>query len=398
MERTPARLCGDSMPYDKQSFLAGVAAGRNMESWPAFEGGQFDKAFSFTIDTRNCQAYEPAGRHYQFRCTTAEDEKVYIYWGDGTQLEECSRSGTDRPVTHDYDSPGVYTILLFGELLRFGDLPFCDTFLEDCLLSVNSPLPIKKDIGSGGVLQLGGYFYDCSNLTYVHESVFEAYADTLFSRCIVSNIFQGCTSLDEISGTVFYGLPPCSSIRQIFAGCQALTEIPNGIFNSSIFDDVTSMESAFQGCSSLQDIPSGLYSRFLNCTNYSRAFEGCTSLISVGDLFENCVSGADFSYVFEGCQNLESIGEGMFSGCVSANSFEAAFANCSSLKDIPQGLFDDQDQTRNINFRRCFERDSMIKSAVPELWTLFPNAQGAGCFTGCSRATNYADIPYPWRI
>lgn len=380
------------MPYDKQSFLAGVAAGRNMESWPAFIGGR-NKVFSFTINT---SYHVTDTRHYEFICSTDGSDSVYVYWGDGTSLEEFS--GIATRAKHDYGSPGVYTITIFGELYSIGDFAFCPTFYENCLLSVNSPLPIKPGIGAGAVLQLGGYFADCSNLTYVHENVFEAYADTLFSSCLITSMFLRCESLEEIPSTVFYGLPPCNSIRSIFQGCLALTEIPDGLFNSTIFDDIISMESAFLGCSSIQDIPSSLCSRFLNCTNFSRAFQGCTSLTSVGDLFEYCVSGSDFSHVFESCQNLESIGSDMFSGCVSALTFEAAFANCGSLTGIPQGLFNDLDQTGSINFRRCFEEDSMIRTAVPELWVLFPNAQGAGCFTRCSRAENYADIPYPWRM
>lgn len=363
-----------------------------MESWPAFIGER-NKDFSFTINT----SYHVAdAKHYEFICSTDGSDIVYVDWGDGTALEEFS--GISSRATHDYGSPGVYTITIFGELYRIGDFAFCPTFYESCLLSVNSPLPIKPGIGAGGVLQLDGFFADCSNLTYVHENVFEAYADTLFSRCILTNMFLRCESLEEIPSTVFYGLPPCNSIKSIFQGCRALTEIPDGLFNSTIFDNITSMESAFQNCTSIQDIPLSLCSRFLNCTYFSKAFLGCTSLTSVGDLFAHCVSGYDFSQVFYSCQSLESIGSGMFSGCVSAYNLEAAFASCGSLTGIPQGLFNDLDQTRSINFRRCFEDDSMIRTAVPELWVLFPNAQGNGCFTRCSRAENYADIPYPWRM
>ena len=38
-----------------------------------------------------------------------------------------------------------------------------------------------------------------------------------------------------------------------------------------------------------------------------------------------------------------------------------------------------------------------IQGTAPSLWTQFSNANGGGCFNGCTKLSNYADIPSQWK-
>ena len=286
---------------------------------------------------------------------------------------------------------------------------FHQDYFERCLLSVNTPLPIKYGIGEPGYypgIYLDNFFYGCSNLKYIPGKMFHAYKYTRYSFCSLAGMFSGCTSLKNIPATIFDGLPVVAgmysyspaSIDSMFNYCSSLGSIPDELFDNEIFDNVTSATNIFRGCTSLRDISSDIFSRFSHsCTSFASAFDNCASLMSVGDLFYGASSCQDFSGVFDGCSKLESISSDLFYGCSSALKFADAFAGCSKLDSIPSRLFNDCVDRNTMSFVRCFQNCIGITSAVPELWNQFPSAAGGACFRNCTNASNYADVPYLWR-
>lgn len=78
--------------------------------------------------------------------------------------------------------------------------------------------------------------------------------------------------------------------------------------------------------------------------------------------------------------------------------FSNTFWKCTSLASIPAGLFDNCPNVTNFN--NTFDDCTAIASDVPELWDTakWPNVTNhLACFSGCTNAANYADIPEGWK-
>lgn len=103
-----------------------------------------------------------------------------------------------------------------------------------------------------------------------------------------------------------------------------------------------------------------------------------------------------YGWYFKNYKKLQKIVTGIFDQNIT--DFESCFYKCSSLTSIPDGLFDNN--TAVTNFRSCFGDCSSITSAVPELWntTKWPNVtEKSLCFSGCTKAANYPEIPDDWK-
>lgn len=97
---------------------------------------------------------------------------------------------------------------------------------------------------------------------------------------------------------------------------------------------------------------------------------------------------------FQFASNLASIPAGLFDSCAEAADFTSCF-QLTKLKAIPVGLFDRC--TKASCFRNCFLGCGSLTGTAPKLWELFPDADGSGCFGGCTGLSNYGDIPDAWK-
>mgnify|MGYP003319340420 CR=1 FL=1 len=131
MGNIPARLCGDGMPYDKQSFLSGIAVGRNLESWPAFEGTDVDGAFSMLVEVVS---------GFNFRTYTYFGDNLLIDWGDGSYTSFTAYSTREEVFRKTYSTPGSYVVTITGDLRSIYIVTSTNTY-NTSLKAILSPLP-----------------------------------------------------------------------------------------------------------------------------------------------------------------------------------------------------------------------------------------------------------------
>lgn len=425
------------MAYDRDSFLAGIAVGRNMHGWPDME--KYDSsAFSFTIITTETSLT------YSFFITSFAGT---VNWGDGTS-EERTTSPQSMSISHTYTNPGLYRIVVSGNV----EHPMFYGARASMLIAVNTPFPVPR-LSSGTDVDniiLTDTFYGCTNLIYIPDNLLHNYAGK--KLLAMRRMFRNCRSLSKIPDGFFDGLDadieyPINA-SELFRGCRAIVEFPEDIFANPIFENLGSVENMFYGCtslvhlpteklpfkkstifsglcancSSLQEIPDGLFDDCINLRNADSLFADCHSITEIpSGLFDNCpdmtTAMNSFLYtsitsipsdLFAGKTALTSVSGAfrdtgitsvpgdIFAGCIALTSAEQTFYLCRNLVTIGQGLFSDSSNMNNLS--DCFNTCVSVTSEVPELWLMFPNAQyHSSCFRGCTNAANYADIPSGWK-
>lgn len=182
------------------------------------------------------------------------------------------------------------------------------------------------------------------------------------------------------------------SLSYLFENCTTLIESPR--FMTPTYGLHPSLYAAFRGCTNLK------YGYVLSGTqDASRAFQGCTSLISFPG--GTASSLRDVSYFCDGCTSLQAMPylsdvtnmEGAFRDCTSLTSITnipssvrnmtSAYKGCTgitSAPDIPYGI-----TSLESTFEGCtaLEECGSIANSV----TNFTNT-----FKGCSSMTSFPDI------
>lgn len=134
-----------------------------------------------------------------------------------------------------------------------------------------------------------------------------------------------------------------------------------------LFSEVTSFKEAFRACTSLVRLPNRLFYYCRSILTVEDCFKYNHSLGQVpGDLFAYSPLIEDFSGCFED-SGITRVSPTLFNNCLNADSFVDTFRDCYNLQE------------------------------APSLWTQFPDADGHSCFSGCTSASNYADIPAGWK-
>lgn len=183
------------------------------------------------------------------------------------------------------------------------------------------------------------------------------------------------------------------SLSYLFENCTTLIESPR--FATPTFGLHPSMYAAFRGCTNLK------YGYLISGTqDASRAFQGCTSLISFPGGITSYLR--DISYFCDGCTSLQSMPylsdtvtnmEGAFRDCTSLTSITNipssirniayAFKGCTgitSAPDIPYGI-----TSLESTFEGCtaLEECGSIANSVTDF---------TKTFKGCTSMTSFPDI------
>ena len=131
-----------------------------------------------------------------------------------------------------------------------------------------------------------------------------------------SSLCYGCTSLQSFPTFAKYG----GNFNQAFRNCQKM----QGDSTTIIFPPESyRFGNCFRDCkaiTSFGDIPS-------KCEEATQMFQGCTSLVSVGDI--GLSAGTLFTSVFYGCTALKSVGT--ITG-TTIQSIASTFQNCKVLE------------------------------------------------------------------
>ena len=295
-------------------------------------------------------------------------------------------------------------------------------------------------------------FLDCSSLKAIPENLFVKQKRAV----IFLRTFSGCTSLKTLPSRMFPTDAPQRGgghykFSSTFAYCTGLESIPNsffeGVYAMGGSDPSGTYEASgyefyktFIGCSSLKAVPSRL---FANLRSYPtdkygfpyntrstlrirlyNVFENCTSLHSISsDIFADNIDALSaftvfsLNALFKGCSELTDIPDGLFSPLQHCH-FDHTFENCSSLQSLPakeafinpvfwafyiqgQSGYDGTSISECLSFTECFAGCSEIVSIVPDFWNITSTGGykpiGDQCFSGCTNAANYAEIPDDWK-
>lgn len=248
------------MPYDKNSFLAGLAAGRNAESWPANGYNLGTDVFMFTVSVTGGVQFDSP--YYVL--------KGEILWGDGSAIIVDNDPGDVSPgdlynyrrkSSHTYADSGKYQIIMLGILKDFSveRVPsYYDETPYESLISIDTPFPE----GMSNVQYLKRNFRYTPNLKSVPPNLLVNVRDNLVSA-EATFFHSGITS---IPGELFYG---CNAqLYRTFEGSELLS-LPANLFADS--PELTSLTRTFFGFKGTS-IPEGLFDPLFNLGSVAEIF------------------------------------------------------------------------------------------------------------------------------
>lgn len=135
----------------------------------------------------------------------------------------------------------------------------------------------------------------------------------------MSNFFRSCTTLRNV--TCSRQLACENEAVNMFRDCTSLESVDCRYFNNII-----NTESMFQGCTSLVAID---ISNFTSLTSAKKMFYGCTALMSVDT--SNFANVTTTEGTFSGCTSLTTIDASNFSSVTNATDM---FKGCSALRNV----------------------------------------------------------------
>lgn len=205
------------------------------------------------------------------------------------------------------------------------------------------------------VVDCSAMFRNCTEISHVPDSIYKFFHDVemegvnyeLYSF-IDSDEEVGEIKVSDLPVGLFEGLKNVLRLTDVLPHMSKVTTIPEGFFNGIVpgtADDFINLHWAFSYNNHISDIPQNLFD----------PLRGLEQKISMSDMFSNCTG-------------LKSIPDGLFDGLKNVLNFSAMFFNCTELT-----------------------------GEAPRLWEMFPDAEGASCFEGCTGLTNYDEIPNHWK-
>lgn len=343
------------MAYDKKSFLAGLTMGRNMASWPVMEGGNL---FRFTVRaTGGSTFYTP---YMVF--------DGVILWGDGAATSfkniPYNYSGYDERVrgreSHIYADTGEYQISLVGDLRDWATVRAAGIIENNYyLISIDTPFPAS-------MIKRGCYYRMCWGSKSLHALPSKLFKQAPPNANVdrgLGDCFYGCPALQHIPGDLLDGCEEVTQMSRMFIA-GGLLEIPPELF--SFTPNAQEIGGFFGSNSGITRIPYGLLDPMPELTNVSNLFGGTGITDIPSGLFRNNPAIKNFAYCFQGT-NITGIPSGLFGHAAEAETFTSCFYGCTD-----------------------------VAGDVPRLWEIYQEADGSGCFEGCSNATNWAEIPTTW--
>lgn len=296
------------------------------------------------------------------------DIDAYISWGDGTPLERVKQ--TDPP-THNYAAGTKGEIVVtftgtsgggFGISFNAKETVFQEALLKVDLTNADAACPNGNWVGG---------FFACVYLTNIVGSfagkpniknINSAFNNTWRLVDIPPQMFRGCPNLKDVTASFIYSRR-IRNVDYIFADCPKLINVTRAFALMNILSAVS-------------------------------AFENCTSIKSVPDLFAKCEKLTDVTNVFKGCTNIELA--------------PRVFQNCAVLNP-PVNVFDDCKKA--YNFNKCYNNLPAATNESPytvvngqkiHLWERTPElgfalpTQYDLCFADSPNFADYANIPEAW--
>ena len=249
----------------------------------------------------------------------------------------------------------------------------------------------------------------CTNYSSIKNIVFDESFKT-YAPTSLSGFFNGCETLETISGLEYLNTEKVTEMDNMFNGCSALESLDLTKFNTAnvefmyhMFNDcsaltsldltnfntakVTYMNSMFEGCSALKSLDLTNFNT-AKVTNMSFMFSGCSALTSLDLTNFNTAKVTDMSSMFSGCSALKSLDLTkfntakvkimymMFNGCSALESLDLTNFNTAKVEYM-NDLFNGCSALTTIYASDKFDTDNVIN--------------GSDMFTGCEKLKGYND-------
>jgi hypothetical protein len=327
----------------------------------------------------------------------------YVDWGDGTKdyitTKNISSSDYKLPL-HKYSGftgAKTFTVKVSGTV----------QYLSSYFMSAAQKNGIRavKQWGQTGLKSMNNAFNGCANLTSIPADNTMAFLEvTSFYEA-----FDGCTNLFSggVPADLFKYAINATNFSYVFYN-TALTAIPENLFAKAV--KATTFRYAFAG-TGISAIPENLFANCPEVTSFGGTFSHCASLTAIPEkMFAKNAKVTTFSSAFS-YTNISSIPEKLFANCPEVTSFNSTFSQCKNLTTIPVGLFDNN---RKVNdFAWVFYADNKVTGESP--YTVINGkkvhlyerknytdefvtpASFNFAFGGCTKLTDYANIPTEWK-
>lgn len=156
-------------------------------------------------------------------------------------------------------------------------------------------------------LTINSMFYKCLKLKKIdlgNWKLDKIGTGTGISETTLSNVFSGCTNLEEINGIENWDLSKITRTNLVFWGCESLKKVNISNWNLS---SCRSINCLFGKCSELEevDISNIKFSSYFK--KFTRIFEGCVKLHTIKGIENLYVKNiTDMSSAFRDCKNLKA--------------------------------------------------------------------------------------------
>ena len=239
----------------------------------------------------------------------------------------------------------------------------------------------------------------------VFDESFKTYAPTS-----LSGFFNGCETLETISGLEYLNTANVKYMSDMFGGCQNLSSLDLSKFNT---EKVTDMSGMFYGCQKLSSLDLSKFNTE-KVTYMSSMFEDCQELSSLDLSNFNTKEVKQMNSMFLGCSALTSLDLSNFN---TANVMDMGnmFLNCSVLSSLTLSNFNTEKvesmgkmfegcsaltslDLSNFNTKKVRYMASMFR-ACSALTTIYASdnfktgqvTNSTGMFYGCKNLKGYSD-------
>ena len=249
----------------------------------------------------------------------------------------------------------------------------------------------------------------CTNYSSIKNIVFDESFKT-YAPTSLSGFFNGCETLETISGLEYLNTEKVTEMDNMFNGCSALTSLDLTKFNTA---NVEFMYHMFNGCSALTSLDLTNFNT-AKVTNMSFMFSGCSALTSLDLTNFNTAKVTNMSFMFSGCSALTSLDltnfntanvtdmSSMFSGCSALKSLDLTkfntakvkimymmFNGCSALESLDLTNFNTAKvEYMNDLFNGCSALTTIYASDKFDTDNVI---NGSDMFTGCEKLKGYND-------
>ena len=264
----------------------------------------------------------------------------------------------------------------------------CVSIFSGCDNLKQVTLPIANKLAD-----VQSMFAGCAKLETVEGSNFNIGNCTSPSNIPSTGIFANCSSLKNVNIAFdTTNAPMYLNIGYMFVNCTSLETLDISNWN---LVNVRNMQQMFEGCTSLKNITGIENADVSNVTNMSSMFKGCTSLesLDLNNWYDNATSVTKTSYMFEGCTSLTNLkmNNNIFPNVEHTNGM---FKDCSALTFLSLSNWNAKSI---IGASSMFEGCVALKTLNLNAWQPINLQSASKMFYGCSALTTInTDWPDAW--